>query len=71
MDNAVLTVFHDAHVVDGAISAPVKEDNIPGHRLIVSLLPLSLRFEPIHAVGAEGKLWYDPCLDVAALIGTP
>jgi hypothetical protein len=36
MDNAILTVFHDTHMVNGAIGIPVKEDDIPGYRFMKS-----------------------------------
>ena len=71
MNNTIFAVFHDAHMVNGAIPAPIKKDNVSGHRFIVSVLPLFLRFEPVHSVRAQGKLRDDPRLDVAALLRAP
>ena len=71
MDHAILTVFHDAHMVNGAISAPVKEDDVPGYQLISARLALPLCLEPVHAVGAEGELRDNPRLDVATLLCAP
>ena len=70
MNNTIFAVFHDAHMINGAIPAPVKEDDVSGHRFIVSVLPLSLRFEPVHSVRAQGKFRDNSRLDVAALLCT-
>lgn len=71
MDNAIFAVFHNTHMVNRPICASNKKDDISGHRLIVSILPLSLCFEPVHAVGAERKLRNNPRFDVAALLRAP
>lgn len=68
MDNAIFAVFHNTHMVNRPICASIKKDDISGHRLIVSILPLSLCFEPVHAVGAERKLRNNPRFDVAVFL---
>ena len=42
MDHAILTVFHNAHMVYGANGTPVKEDDVSGYRFVGVRLPLSL-----------------------------
>ena len=71
MDNAILTVFHDTHMVDRTIGTPVKKDDVTCYRLIGVGLPLSLCHKPVYTIGAYGKLRYNSSLDITALIGTP
>ena len=68
MDNAIFAVFHNTHMVNRPICASNKKYDISGHRLIVSILPLSLCFEPVHAVGAERKLRNNPRFDVVKVL---
>lgn len=71
MGNAILTVFHDAYIVNGAIGTPVKEDDVPGYWPIGVRLPLPLRYKPVYIIGAYREARYDPGFNVSALGGTP
>ena len=50
---------------------PIKENNHSGDRLGRTVDPLSSIFEPLDAVHAACIFWYNPGVNIAALIGTP
>ena len=54
-----------------SISFQIEEDDVYGYRHIVAILPLPLCLKPFRAIGAHGKMRYDPCLDITVLIYAP
>ena len=78
VDNAVLNLLHDPHMVGLAVLragrtfvVPIEENDHAGCRLCRAVQPLLTVFEPLHAACATGKFRHNAAVDIAALIGTP
>ena len=79
VDDTVLHLLHDAHMVRNTVLrpgiaariVPIKENQIAGARFIAVVLPKSPVLEPLGAGDTPGKLWDHACVNIPALIGTP
>ena len=71
VDVSAVAAFYDAHVVSAAVTVPVKEDNVPGSRFVLSATPLVFLLEPVYPVGYQCEFWNDSSLYITALIGAP
>ena len=73
--DTVLDFLHDPHMVGITVLSifivPVKEDDIPRPRFMVSVLPQAPILEPLDTGATPGKLGNNTGVDIPALISTP
>ena len=74
--DTVFHLLHDPNVIRDAILPhplviPIKEDQVAGMWLIVTILPLSPRLEPLDTHSAAREFGDHATFQIAALVGAP
>lgn len=63
--------LHNPYMVNSAILAPIKENNIPRRWNITAILKLPLILKPFYTIRTKGKFRQDTTRQITTLIRTP